>query len=176
MVRAILAGKKTQTRRIVSSALVALEPEMWQPKRPGIWETYDHLDPGMVEVGSPYGVPGDFLWVRETWAPSVVPGRAPLYRADLADIKTGWRWHPSIHMPRAASRIDLEVVSVSVERLHSLDEADAFAEGVSGSGYVGQTPHRDHFAAIWDAINGKRGSWESNPWVWVVNFNRKETA
>jgi len=131
------------------------------------------------------------LWVRETWAPHVDDERA--YRADrqwsaaiyyravpeLRErhiISRGGpkprinRWRPSIHMPRWASRITLDVTSVRVERLQAITEADAETEGVlhADTSY-GLDPVTD-FRALWDSINAKRAPWKSNPWVWVVTF------
>lgn len=124
---------------------------------------------------------------------------ADLVRDDSGD-RVGWwlgetflegserpfRWRPSLHMPRWASRIALDVVSVRVERLQAITEADAFAEGVEANPYVmcdGTTDEamsisaRDNFRSLWDTINGKRPgcSWGDNPWVWVVEFRRITT-
>jgi hypothetical protein len=170
MVRAILDGSKTQTRRVVKQ----------QPKH-APFQTEDSIHELGAEwftshgwVGKcPYGQPGDQLWVRETWskcfqrAGSSDP--AYLYKADLKD---GWqylmgpKWKPSIHMFRVASRIQLEIVSVRVERLNDCSEADAGAEGA----YTDPAcPAYDSYATLWDSINGA-GSWKANPWVWVVEF------
>lgn len=130
----------------------------------------------------PYGHPGDKLWVRETWAlvPRTAYARsegvqqvlrpgddhdAAVYRADW-DRSAPGRWRPSIHMPRWASRITLEIVGVRVERLQSISNEDATAEGV-----IFGCDSRDWYAELWDEINAKRGhSWESDPYVWVVEF------
>jgi len=187
MVRALLAGTKTQTRR---------------PLRSGTWWTPEHgvirMAPaglactGFALVPCPYGKPGDRLWVRETFAKidgQTQPWIETDYRAtykhgarlgDALGIKK--RWTPAIHMPRAASRITLEVTSVRVDRLQDISEADACAEGVdlqprlvgyskaSGCRWGPQDP-RAAFCDLWEQING-RGSWEANPWVWVVEFRR----
>lgn len=190
MVRAILAGTKTQTRRIVDvkrGAIVAM-----QISEPTTVETRDRQRIPIREAAHlcPYGAPGDRLWVRETWAPadgrySAVP---VVYRADGgAQPADDDRWRPSIFMPRWASRLTLDVVSVRVERLHEISEGDARAEGVTlgepmpakingERGVVRFYEARAAFACLWDAINGKRAPWLSNPWVWVVTFRREERA
>jgi hypothetical protein len=189
MVRAILAGTKTQTRRVVKlphqNRLGAWEPTRFGgprgghlrdgstiPEQGGIWHTRtgDHL-------GCPYGQPGDHLWVRETFTAfddSHIQYRAD-YRSDPAGEKAhGVVWTPSIHMPRLASRITLEIVSVRVERLHDISEADAKAEGTPKPIQISDDDprtYRDAFGDLWELINGD-GSWDANPWVWVVEFKR----
>jgi len=118
----------------------------------------------------PYGQPGHKLWVRET---HMDLGACYLYRADpgaeteRALVAPGQRWKPAIHMPRAASRITLEVTGVRVERVASISESDAIAEGIDVTD--GEQPSVT-FARLWDSINGQRAPWQSNPWVWVVAF------
>lgn len=181
MVKALLAGTKTQTRRLVKP-----QPGPELGETPGAaWNA------GFVDVKCPYGQEGDRLWVREAWGfDSGVRGDfRPLGRNDLsgmdllthtlyrADGGKAPRWRPSIHMPRWASRITLEVTSVRVERLQDITEEDAKAEGVD-SVPVADVPrngtlyHRDDFAQLWDIINGSKAPWSSNPWVWVVGFRR----
>ena len=125
---------------------------------------------------------GDRLWVRETWGvtygwdnekPSEIDPRETIYYkaggssgnigTHLEEVK---KWRPSIHMPRWASRITLEVTEVRVERLQEISEEGAIAEGAE----LGSA--RGHFSILWDSINAKRGNWEVNPWVWVVGFRR----
>jgi len=126
----------------------------------------------------PYGEAGDRLWVRETWAPVTV-GYA--YAADpFWNASPAGRWRPSIHMPRGASRITLEIAAVRVERLQDISESDARAEGIvalHGGGFG--LPDGSHFHAVdprisywslWDAINGA-GAVEANPWAWCVSFS-----
>lgn len=125
MIRAILEGRKTQTRRSV------------QPQSPR-------------PVSCPWGSKGDTLWVREAW--SVV------YRADGEKIG---RWLPSIHMPRAASRLLLSVTDVRVERLHDITGIGAFLEGFAS---------RDEFKLSWTR---NHADWRFNPWVWVITFKRQ---
>ncbi len=126
----------------------------------------------------PYGQPGDRLWVRETHALNV-PGcdDGVSYRADHNDPRGDgpahpMEWRPSIHMKREHSRINLEVTGVRVERVQDITEADARAEGVTADDEPrGGAYWVTKFARLWDSINAKRGySWESNPWVWVVEF------
>ncbi len=179
MVRALLSGTKTQTRRVVKGwPLEWLSPPIsFTP------EYVAHPD----NKACPYGQAGDRLWVREAWGfnPDFpgMPGHA-CYRADRGHEYDGIKWRPSIHMPRAASRITLEVVGVRVERLQDISEADALSEGIEYSelfrGYcIGQAEHfnshdpRQSYFSLWEAINGA-GSVEANPWVWVVEFRRVE--
>jgi hypothetical protein len=215
MVRAILDGSKTQTRRIVK--LPHQNPlGQWEPTTVGgdcggstadgktvplqgaIW----HTRTGACLI-SLYGQPGDRLWVRETFA--IVPRTAyrcsegvqqvlrpdddhdaAIFREGWTRSRSGFRWRPSIHMPRWASRINLEITGVRVERLQDISEADAIAEGAilhdgRGTGHTGFRHNRDDgfvwaaakasYMRLWEQINGT-GSWEANPWVWVVEFRR----
>lgn len=182
MVQAILAGTKTQTRRIVRSKVVPVVEECFRVN--GKWCNYT-FDYDLVEL-SPYGKPGDCLWVRETWAPNF---RAPLgasertpyvlYKAN-GDGSADQKWRPSIFMPRSASRIALKITAVRVERLQAITEADAKAEGCDVADLHRCYPSR-HAAMIqtycrgyeklWERINGP-GSWAKNPWVWVIEFRR----
>jgi hypothetical protein len=201
MVRAIFEGRKTQTRRVIT-------PQPHPCHGAFAWASPKARAPGSGYGGtltqqelagrSPYGAPGDRLWVRETWRAHPESG-LPEYRAD--DDFDGVRWSPSIFMPRWASRIDLVVVSVHVERLKDITAADAMAEGAhrrdaeldaygqERAGWSMRCPHpidddpirgweqclgtaRFAFGNGWDQINGKRAPWDSNPWVWVVEFRR----
>ena len=117
------------------------------------------------------------MWVRETFADWGGGTDRYQYRADTSEFDSKLtqeaghviRWKPSIHMPRLASRITLEIVSVRVERLKEISEADALAEGVIRCDSF--TTLRNSFGRVWEQINGT-GSWEANPWVWVVEFKR----
>lgn len=193
MVRAILDGRKTQTRRGVKIthrtpglAACLMPPAGLSPR------------PRVAAELCPYGQPGDDrLWVRETWQHEAFPfgpyrpGAHVYYRADYLDDPHGpdgemsqegkYRsWRPSIHMPRAASRILLEITAVRVERLQSISEADAQAEGTLGGhgaipGYPYNATPVEHFRHVWDSINGP-GSWAVNPWVWCISFRRTDHA
>lgn len=196
MVRAILAGKKTQTRRVVKpqpnrDAGYASNPFKWsRVKQVGPWFHIISDDPsGMFTVHCSYGTPGDTLWVRETW--NVPPGSnvdaEVAYFADGHHDETA-TWRPSIHMPRWASRLSLSVTDVRVERLHELTRNDAIAEGIPQMhgeavrlGLVDAAYSVDdwdnstsveNFANLWDKLNSERAPWKSNPWVWVVAFER----
>lgn len=199
MVRAILDGSKTVTRRI---AKPIRHPDLGNVYAPGAL-VLEHEPQHVIDRCCPYGQPGDRLWVRETFAivPRTAyacsdgvqqtlrpddPHDAAIYRADWSRSNGGIQWRPSIHMPRWASRITLEVTGVRVQRLCDISESDAISEGVrqlrDGSEcWVGRegpgslvTPWptaRDAFRDLWQSINGL-GSWGSNPLVWVVEFKR----
>jgi hypothetical protein len=202
MVRAILDGRKNQTRRTVTTReplqfLGGLgeesDPDKWGwffdgPDHHGYMvlgrghdERHDH---GLTSIRCPYGEPGDRLWVRETWRSSLSDERTIHYAASLSeyDRKKKGPWRPSIFMPRAFSRITLEIIEVRVQRLQSISEDDARAEGVEAvdpttigaSLAVCSRSKRIWFSALWDAINGKRASWASSPWVWAISFRRIE--
>ncbi len=188
MVRAILDGKKTQTRRALKVQPLDILP-MLEDKAGVEWVGLMQREPepkGTV-FRCKFGKPGDRLWVRETWCcvhgvPS--SGSVPhpddfvRYRADngpgeqvITDVRS---WHPSIHMPRVYSRILLEIIAVRVERLNDISEADAMTEGaepvlVPPDG--GSCPHVEGFRELWESINGD-GSWATNPWVWAIEFRR----
>lgn len=192
MVRAILDGTKTQTRRVVKMpAAVQFEPEQgdtpadlndlqemaWfddHEAGPGFYAWLsEYPEEGSMPVRCPYGEPGERLWVRETFAPAWCGDW--VYAADyskerLAEKDARGFWKPSIHMPRQASRLTLEVTAVRVERLQDISEADARAEGCPA-----QAPGlpRHWYAQLWDRINGA-GAWDANPWVWVVEFHKVE--
>lgn len=200
MVRAILDGRKTQTRRVVKP-----QPRFhadggpgWYPdgdaKQRKHYGTLDHFRRGMPTDFCPYGVPGDRLWVRETWAVdapldevrreredlmgSVDFGHGPYFRADPVHENSGLTWRPSIHLPRWACRLTLEVVNVRVERLQDISERDCLAEGI-GCATEGTTVAefgmaKRMYRELWDSINAKRTPWASNPWVWVVEFRKVE--
>ncbi|TCW00421.1 hypothetical protein [Biostraticola tofi] len=223
MVRAILYGRKTQTRRAVKFPFHDKDMEC---------ELAGNELAGELKAGrfrnSPLGQPGDRLWVRETWGvvshafnddgfripwtpqrPATPVHELPfgngyysghvIYRADGGFIWSGdddgdgerTAWHPSLHMPRKASRIDLLITGVRVERLQDISEEDAKAEGVTrienncgnGPAYCDYLlpdlndtaewySHAKHsFQSLWRSIYGSE-SWHSNPWVWVVEFER----
>lgn len=173
MVRAILGGRKTQTRRVVDERMRVGYPHDEVQRA---WRT------GFITTGGlsfnwncPYGRPGDRLWVRETWrAETSGEVRSVYYRAD-EEWHEDAGWKPSIHMPRWASRLTLDVTGVRVQRLQEISEEDARAEGVEPEGRDGHGPltHTNAFRSLWVNINGARPgcSWEANPWVWVVSFS-----
>ncbi|WP_368755168.1 hypothetical protein [Klebsiella oxytoca] len=187
MVRAILDGRKTQTRRTVKPL----------PDEDGLAKVINGpwVDTSERNYRCPFGDVGDRIWVRETWAEA--GASAPdlkLYRANYPEhVPSHYenvppaneiRWTPSIHMPRWASRILLEIIDVRVERLNAISEHDAQAEGVAKlrGGFwqhyqPGWTQHqlsaRGSFVTLWKSIYGEE-SWNSNPWVWVIEFKRVE--
>lgn len=188
MVRTILEGRKTQTRRVV--------------KDTGFYAIEDHhgAETAMRERAAlatrcPYGQPGNRLWVREAFQPLFADGVENHWETDWktgkgyaisypatdgiheyldADDNLSDACKPSIHMPRWASRITLEIASVRVERLNDISEADCIAEGCAGGhgaipGYAYAATPFEHYRALWESINGT-GSWDMNPWVFVVEF------
>lgn len=196
MVRALLNGTKTQTRRVAKSRK---HPDAGCDVTPGeLAREQKHV----IDRSCPYGQPGERLWVRETWMDlqgtgvEVRTGDRSRYAygadtppgsyGDEARKDYGLKWRPSIHMPRCASRITLEVTGISVERLQDISKADAIAEGVysnqkfngmwTGDGDLHTSmvdgPIRA-YQMLWESINGP-GSWDANPWVWVVEFKRKD--
>lgn len=194
MIRAILDGRKTQTRRVVKHIPALGRADDWCLKA-GEGEFARMV--GNYRRFCPYGAPGDALWVRETWAeaPNSEDGGDgmtgyPIHRADYdpEDVQP-LRWRPSIHMPRWACRLTLRVTGVRVERVQDISEEGATAEGIDmprcdctewacencmGTGW-GARP-TEIFAGLWDSINAKRGyGWDANPWVWVVEFERIES-
>lgn len=181
MVKAILEGRKTQTRRVVKP----------QPMMP--WRAWDgaahHWQDGDDLMRCPYGQPGDRLWVRETWSLiddhenmacigyAAGPGidwarewiRCGVDRVEDARKFYGKSKAPSIFMPRWASRITLEVTGVRVERVQDITPEDKEAEGLNWNHGYGPAA----FESLWNEINGKRGyGWEANPFVWVVEFKQ----
>lgn len=232
MVRAILDGRKTQTRRVVKPQPPDQPSSDCHPshtaKHPMPYlDSYcsqrktDKNPRGMSEqwcwwqVGDrqclptfkcPYGQPGTVLWVRETWGlmcyhdptdwcEGSIKGvpEVELRERYAVEHAANWnlpnesaRWRPSIHMPRWASRITLEITGVRVERLQEISEEDAKSEGVEFSSavasFICDTPamradrksaYRSAFVDLWESINGP-GSWDANPWVWVIEFRRLE--
>jgi len=224
MVRAILAGNKTQTRRIVRGQehfdkTVDLTGAI--PETRGKYEflRLANKDEFGGSIHNPYGVPGDQLWVRETHAYELWPSEfgdmparndwrpifhqvpediddeefwlIPHYRATDPEPELCYdeqpngepccKWRPSIHMHRWASRIQLEVTKVRVERVRDISEEDAVAEGLRADerGFYSGTEKKNRFYSksaketyplLWDSINGKSHPWENNPWVWVIEF------
>lgn len=187
MVRAILEGKKTQTRRVVKPQSAILTDEMARS-----FGVQPPPQQNMPVIHCRYGGPGERLWVRETWGLfQERPQFGVFYRADADspnyEEENGIaRWRPSIHMPRKYSRIELEIVSVRVERLQDITEADAIAEGIERipnvgpmrafgwrdySGGIGFFDPVQSYRSLWESINGP-DSWAANPWVWGIEFKR----
>lgn len=185
MVRAILAGHKTVTRRVVTAPRWA-EPGTLEFGDDGSAEAIARASGCLADVSCPYGVAGDRLWVRETWRADDYAPAETIYQADCPpDAAKETRgvilWRPSIFIPRERSRLTLNVVSARVERLHAIDDADAVREGVlHGPSRFDGTKHppppNARFAMLWESINAKRAPWNSNPWVWRVEFARTEPA
>lgn len=176
MVRAILDGRKTQTRRVVKPKPFERQPAH-DMETTWMW-SYDAFG-----RGDPYAcvkfacLKGDVLWVRETWCPDL-DGK-PHYRADETDYEAELtRWRPSIHMPRWAARLFLRVTAVRVEHLQEIRDAEFKAEGISMRDYQGHGPAavqwmQGEFVKLWDSLNAHRGyGWDANPWVWVIEFER----
>lgn len=197
-VRAILGGRKSQTRRVIKRQPQYICTDWNQSAEPGDKVIYrgqvcilrESHGRGKRDLGEltpvrchcPYGVPGDRLWVKETWCRT---GSGDIhYRAtqDASQIYAPLlKWKSSMMMPRWVSRILLEVLSVRVQRLQDISEGDVNAEGIEGDSYLEELgtstldPHsaRIYFMELWDSINAKRGySWESNPYVRVIEFKR----
>jgi hypothetical protein len=185
MVRAVLEGRKSQTRRLLRQ-----QPDK-APLRVGLGcpelvDRYGDGYPGPEVYAAwwedwhqrcPFGAPGDRLWVRETWhqCPHCYRGvDSGLYRAGglpLSSKCAAHGWRPSIHMPRWASRITLEVLAVRVERLQDIPDADVKAEGTPSRPDDTAFAVRAKFIDLWQSIHGP-ASWGANPWVWVVAFRR----
>jgi hypothetical protein len=221
MVRAILEGRKTQTRRVLRKQPLDILPM----KIPNAWVTLQTRDPNHGQhIRCRFGVPGDQLWVRETWKIASFMEGEPVefqYKADGAMAEENlcsdnweyedwyervciqstdqlekmacpkdedgiyhWEtgksplpWRPSIFMPRWASRIQLEIVNIRVERVQEIKTKDIIAEGVRpDEHYLGSANRYRHaFDYLWDSLNSKRGfGWDVNPYVWVIEFKRVE--
>jgi hypothetical protein len=187
MVQAILEGRKTQTRRIVKPQPPQFV-DYFEKRGDGFKAYMVPGEPCDYPLVKPKYQPGDILWVRETFCE--VPyehNHVPIkggyitipkyaYKADSERDYTGI-WKPSIHMPREAARIFLQVTNVRVERLQDITEEDAIAEGMSKTLVDGVTfiSAKGKFHALWDTLYAKRGHpWENNPWVWVYEFMRIE--
>ncbi|EME5138413.1 hypothetical protein VSW99_003090 [Salmonella enterica] len=189
MVNAILSGRKTQTRRPIKWKQTRFT-EIAERDDGSLWPWAEDCERGGdIWFACPYGEIGDRIWVRETFR---VHSRATdvatlVYRAS---VRNSWteqthrvpvavcntpatpeKWTPSIHMPRWARRITLEITGVRVERLNSITESDAEAEGVTDTGFGDLLV--DGYRYLWKSIYGEE-SWAANPWVWVIEFKRVE--
>jgi hypothetical protein len=180
MVRAILEGRKTQMRRVIRDSKGTFwDHAGWEPIVTDgdicAWRSTDGKD--TIGAGSPKrfcppnGKPGDLLWVRETWTPSPdgIIYRATESEAGMLGPDDENVWRPSIHMRRVDSRLTLRITDVRVQKVQEISEEDARAEGF---GQIGHSAHGE-FRLTWDSINANRGySWERNPWVWAISFER----
>ena len=195
MVQAILDGRKTMTRRVIKLRDGSLPDEYDIPtdedRKPvgGYVMDFSKTYPRWQKLHCPYGKPGDRLWVRETWNAQTQSGKwwHEIKREDRALLNWAWtnpvqpafqelpsRWLPSIHMPKAASRIQLEIVRVGIEQLQDISAIDIAKEGCPAEYHMdnnsGMTDAmHGWFENLWKNINGEE-SWDWNPWLWVVEF------
>lgn len=196
MVRAILAGTKTQTRRVapveslnirdIGGECIAWSVQFSKPIR-GTVSSYSGGKFSDAQARSiiasqfcPYGAPRDRLWVRETWRIDDFDDAETIYAADgdeemMRETKGIIKWRSPIYMPRNRSRITLEITGVRVDRAQGISEADVWAEGWRAIADIpdengGRCKYRS-FGQFWESINGP-GSWDRNPWVWVLEFRR----
>ncbi len=205
MVKASLEGRKTQTRRVITPIISSegFKYPITDVPEQSTTSPYYSIFTGEQHAFKkcPYGVPGDILWVRETWRtakgldkypPRMTGPKSPFqYKSDMASIRgsdvtkySPWgRWRASIHMPRWASRIDLEIIDIRTEQVQDISDEDIIAEGILGDSYLeelnitGRDPRsaRGYFMELWNSINEKRGyGWDKNPLVWVVKFKVKK--
>ena len=191
MVIALMNGSKTMTRRIVKP-----QPDengvSFMPNSPLDWEAFykqqwkpwlfDTIDGERIGIFCPYGEVGDLIWVRETFKKSEFTLNGFTYKALAHSEMPQKGFKPSIHMPKAAARIWLEITEIKIERLHDISEEDAIAEGTPSDIEIEDKHIRDllwppehfkgiqfKFCSLWCNINGVE-SWNANPWVWVVKF------
>jgi hypothetical protein len=185
MVRVILAGKKTQTRRVIRLADGSIPDEDDIPTHEDVMPNYimdfSKTYPFWKQLNCPYGKIGDILWVRESFS-TVDKGNLIIYKADgLTAEEVGVdkiTWMPSIHMPKRVCRIRLEITDIGVERVQDIRESDIEQEGITLKNDKGEyLGHQTQFKNLWDKINSKRDfSWEKNPWVWVIEFKRLQDS
>ena len=174
MVRAVQGGSKTQTRRTAGLKAVNRYPGLWSFWREKDGNFIFKPDDGFQTeyIKCPYGVPGDRLWVREAWAIRSTPElrgftNYVIYHADTEGVEMQF-WKSLEEMPRWASRITLEIVSVRVERVQYIKCKDITAEGIDEPCI---RPRLRKWITLWNSINEKKGfGWDMNPWVWVVEF------
>jgi len=189
MIRAVLDERKTQTRRVITPqpSTDQGDPIYTKPRGiDGLWHWF-YADSSIYKC--PYGVPGDRLWVREAWQhedqdcdnpkcgnPDHIYYRATECAICRSSRRKAW-WRPSIHMPRWASRITLQIVDVRAERLQEITGEDAITEGWDRvdlfPGINSEDKAKVWFHSFWDSINAKRGyGWDTDPWVWVIEFRK----
>jgi hypothetical protein len=186
MVRAILDGKKTVTRRIMKPQPVPKPVDYkygghwWDSKKAQSMVDVEGFlrgdDPTVAGCFCPYGEPGEQLWVRETWAdttPFMHDEGGIVYRATdplWSEMDEEFKWKPSIHMRREYSRIQLRIDDVDVERIQEVQYTDIQAEGFEADPRV--SIDDSEFRKLWDQLNAERGfPWSRNPWVWVITFS-----
>ncbi len=193
MVRAILDGRKTQTRRVIKPQTVTHNgPDGQTTESIDEFMNRNWKDAKLLCAACAPYKPGQILWVRETWGVPIRVAGEIIYKADYTDkapLADGEKWRSPIYMPREAARLFLLVKAVRVERLQEIAEADAIAEGAETDQYLeflewatSVAPGgsrietvRDNFTHIWNRINARRGyGWDTNPWVWVIEFSRTE--
>ncbi|WP_432340836.1 hypothetical protein [Yersinia enterocolitica] len=181
MVNAILSGRKTQTRRIISEKTLHLFSVAASAGECHPIELCDDRRQSYYVEFCPLGKPGDQLWVREAFASGLCTESTLAYRATHRpeDLEEGWfekiKWTPSIHMPRWASRINLLITGVRVERLNTISTGDAMAEGYPAEREATGGPLDAWlwFRDLWDGIYPDN-TFEVNPWCWVIEFERME--
>lgn len=190
MIKAILAGNKTQTRRVIKPQPLYHDSGFWNwDRHPYYFMGFNSLDEltGRMVERNPYGRPGDRLWCKETWRytsdrTGFVSNPNLEYRADYNGVAHTGKWRSPLFMPRRASRLTLEITAVRAERLWDITEEDAKKEGIQvADGHMYAPPgskefrpytHVEAFSALWDSINGKKYPWQSNPFVWILEFRR----
>jgi hypothetical protein len=182
MVKAILDGRKSQTRRIIKP-----QPEhdedsgyvYWKKRQ---FDIHEYFWSDQFPRYCPYGKTGDILYVKETWCYETDMGGSNngwyFYKADFEEHEGPTKWKSNRFMPKAAARIFLEITDIRVERLVEINEEDAIAEGVTNAdNYIGLADdskiNRYAYCELWDSINGE-GAFELNQWVWVISFKRVE--
>ena len=194
MVRAILDGRKTCTRRLVKpqpdekhTNPLGFVTDSTEKKKAGCFGFGIDEYGGSIQYAKPPYQPGDILYVRETWCGLPVNEAGHMrghtiyyYKADGELRPKGWRgtWHPSIHMPKEAARIWLKVTDVRVERLQEITEVQAKAEGCNSGLLIGACTARGQFEDLWNSTIKKpdlnRYGWSANPYVWIIEFERCE--
>ena len=187
MVRAILDGRKSCMRRICKDGNEYTVPDMNfynADRRTYAVHNYadkEHTDKLSTAERTCPICPGDILYIRETWSPVFIRPRRYLYKVECKDVENlPIKWHPSIHMPKEATRIWLKVTDVRVERLQDITEVQAQAEGCNSGLLTGACTARGQFEDLWNSTIKKsdldRYGWDTNPYVWVIEFERCEKS
>lgn len=187
MVQAILQGNKTQTRRTKGLNFININPSNWTIEElQSLWAKSNDFD--IKEIKKPYDV-GDILWVRETFAFNFREGVYD-HKAHYASQDHYYGWKPSIHMPKAAARLFLQITDVRIERLNDISDKDSITEGIKTDNCEGKDCYyfypcndlrddsyldspKTSFYSLWNSINGEK-AWALNPWVWVIEFKQIE--